>query len=172
MVIKRTLQVAVVSELVGFDPSGDKQVPTVLSEVQGFANPHLQVEVESSQMLLSPIHASFEPHLQTPSEQVSESPVQASFFPHLQTPALQVSEGPLHLVSEPHLQVPSMQVSESLPQSFGNKHSEKKLKKLNFEIKNIRNTFYTNKSFKIHILTHNILETHWPSSSSHFSMVK
>ena len=75
MVIKLTLQVAAVSELVGTDASAAKQVPTVLPEVQAVDDPHLQVA--DVQMLLNGApHFAAVPHKQVPALHVSESPEQ------------------------------------------------------------------------------------------------
>ena len=75
MVLKLTLQVAVVSVLVGVVASAAKQVPTVLPEVQAVDDPHLQVA--DVQMLLNGApHFAAVPHKQVPALHVSESPEQ------------------------------------------------------------------------------------------------
>ena len=94
MVLKLTLQVAVVSVLVGVVASAAKQVPRVARAVQASEDPHLHAE--PVQMLLKgAAHGSAVPHLQAPVVQVSESPLQASAVPHLQAPEVQVSDAPL-----------------------------------------------------------------------------
>ena len=74
---KLTLHVAAVSVLVGTAAVEDKQVATVLPEVQAVEEPHLQVA--DVQMLLSgAAHFAAEPHIQVPAVQESESPVQVT----------------------------------------------------------------------------------------------
>ena len=74
---KLTLHVAVVSVLVGTAAAVDRQVATVLPEVQAVEEPHLQVA--DVQMLLSgAAHFAAEPHIQVPAVQESESPVQVT----------------------------------------------------------------------------------------------
>ena len=68
---------AAVSVLVGTAAAEDRQVATVLPEVQAVEDPHLQVD--DVQMLLSgAAHFAAEPHIQLPAVQESESPVQTS----------------------------------------------------------------------------------------------